>query len=79
MLFLLCRLCGERAEACPCRVDHQPEDDQVAQINRCVSYLQCQAAALSRTAYCAATLTLGGQSLSRNAAVQTMPAKPRHR
>jgi hypothetical protein len=44
------------------------------------SYLQCQAAASGRTAYCVANPYLAAANpYLANAAVQTIPAKPRRR
>jgi hypothetical protein len=44
------------------------------------SYLQCQATASGRTAYCAANPYLAAANpYLANAAVQTIPAKPRRR
>ena len=56
------------------------QGDDYAGAGNCefASYLQCEAAASGRTAYCAANLSPANPYLA-NAAVLTIPARPRRR
>ena len=59
-----------------------PQGDDYAGAGDCefTSYLQCQATASGRTAYCAANPYLAAANpYLANAAVLTIPAKPRRR
>ena len=66
--------------ASECRYCLQGDDYAGAGDCEFTSYLQCQAAASGRTAYCAANPYLAAANpYLANAAVLTIPAKPRRR